>query len=60
MSENPGAVALPPAPSLISLLEAIGRHLGFDVATEVEASESAWVDVVWFDRRQMMAEPPKG
>jgi hypothetical protein len=41
----------PPAQSLIGLLEAMGRHLGFDVATEVEASESAWVDVVWFDRR---------
>lgn len=36
---------------LVDLVADIGRTLGFDVATEVEASESAWVDVVWFDRR---------
>jgi hypothetical protein len=29
----------------------LGKGLGFDVLTEVEASESAWVDVVWFDKR---------
>ncbi len=29
----------------------MGKHLGFEAAVEVEASESAWVDVVWFDRR---------
>lgn len=33
------------------MIAAIGGHLGFEVATEVEASESAWVDVVWFDPR---------
>lgn len=29
----------------------LGKSLGFDVLTEVEASESAWVDIVWFDKR---------
>ena len=29
----------------------MGRKLGFDVQLEIEASESAWVDVVWFDKR---------
>lgn len=36
---------------LVQLLVKLGEHLGFDVATEVQASEAAWVDVVWFDRR---------
>ena len=34
-----------------SLLLALGSKLGFQVFTEVEASEAAWVDVVWFDTR---------
>jgi len=33
------------------LLIALGKALDFEVLTEVEASESAWVDVVWFDKR---------
>ena len=37
--------------SLVGLIREIGTKLGFDVLTEVEASESAWVDVVWFDSR---------
>ena len=36
---------------LVELTAEMGRKLGFDVAIEVEASESAWVDVVWFDKR---------
>ncbi|MBI4587654.1 MAG: hypothetical protein HY725_02350 [Candidatus Rokubacteria bacterium] len=38
-------------PKLVDLVVAIGKKLGFDTATEVAASESAWVDVVWFDNR---------
>jgi len=36
---------------VIDWIVALGKHLGFQVAKEVEASESAWVDVVWFDPR---------
>lgn len=36
---------------LISLVAEIGKHLGFETSLEVQAAESAWVDVVWFDRR---------
>lgn len=36
---------------LIELICRIGLALGFEVAKEVEASEAAWVDVVWFDSR---------
>lgn len=36
---------------LIALIERIGEHLGFESALEVQASDSAWVDVVWFDER---------
>jgi hypothetical protein len=36
---------------LIDLICDIGRSLDFEVATEVEASASAWVDIVWFDPR---------
>jgi hypothetical protein len=42
-------------PTLIERLVQIGSSLGFDVVTEVEASESAWVDVVWFDKRLPLA-----
>jgi hypothetical protein len=38
-------------PKLVGVIEALGRALDFDVAREVEASTSAWVDVVWFDKR---------
>lgn len=37
--------------TVIDLLVSLGKALGFDVLAEVEASESAWVDVVWFDKR---------
>jgi hypothetical protein len=37
--------------AIVQLLIALGRTLDFEVLTEVEASESAWVDVVWFDKR---------
>jgi hypothetical protein len=36
---------------LTELLKKLGELLDFDVRTEVEASESAWVDIVWFDKR---------
>jgi len=36
---------------LAKLLIRMGRRMGFEVKGEVEASESAWVDVVWFDHR---------
>jgi hypothetical protein len=43
---------------MIALLVAIGEKLGFYVVTEVEASEAAWGDVVWFDTRFSNASPP--
>jgi hypothetical protein len=42
---------------MIALLVAIGEKLGFDVLTEIEASEAAWVDVVWFDKRFANSTP---
>ena len=36
---------------MVKLLTTLGKKLGFDVFTEVEASEAAWVDVVWCDVR---------
>lgn len=36
---------------LKDLLVRLGGQFGFDVRKEVEASESAWVDLVWFDRK---------
>jgi len=33
------------------ILTDLGTKLGFNVGTEVQASDSAWVDVVWFDNR---------
>lgn len=38
-------------PDLAKLLIRLGRAMNFEVKGEVEASESAWVDVVWFDSR---------
>lgn len=39
-------------PAVTQLLIDVGKSLEFDVLTEVEASEgSAYVDVVWFDKR---------
>ena len=43
---------------MIALLIAIGEKLGFDAMTEIEASEAAWVDVVWFDKRFTNSRPP--
>ena len=37
--------------SLMSPVLALGKELGFEVGSEIEASESQWVDVVWFDNR---------
>lgn len=37
--------------SLCQLLLEVGNTLGFDVRTEVQASDSAYVDLVWFDKR---------
>lgn len=37
--------------SVTDILVELGMKLGFRVGTEVQASESAWVDVVWFDDR---------
>ncbi len=36
---------------MTNILIELGRHLGFEVGSEIEAGESAWVDVVWFDKR---------
>ena len=33
------------------ILIELGRKLEFRVGTEIQASDSAWVDVVWFDSR---------
>jgi len=33
------------------ILVELGKKLGFQVGTEIQASDSAWVDVVWFDGR---------
>ncbi len=38
-------------PALVQRLIELGKLLEFDVRAEVEASESAYVDVVWFDKR---------
>jgi len=37
--------------TVVDVLVETGAALGFEVRTEVEASESAWIDVVWFDPR---------
>jgi len=37
--------------SVTNLLVELGKRLGFHVGTEIQASDSAWVDVVWFDDR---------
>lgn len=36
---------------LHQLLVSLGQKLNFDAREEVGASESAWVDIVWFDKR---------
>jgi len=42
---------MPSENTLIKLLMQMGADLHFEVRREVEASESAWVDIVWFDKR---------
>lgn len=42
---------MPSKSPLVNLIVDLGKQLGYEVVTEVEASESAWVDVVWFDKR---------
>ena len=37
--------------TVLKVLVDLGRLLGFYVGTEIQASDSAWVDVVWFDNR---------
>ena len=37
--------------SVTNILVELGKKLGFRVGTEIQASDSAWVDVVWFDDR---------
>jgi hypothetical protein len=46
---------MPAKSALIDLIVELGKKLNFDVVTEVEASESAWVDIVWFDKRLPVA-----
>jgi hypothetical protein len=43
---------------MVSVLLDLGNKLGFDALREVEASEAAWIDVVWFDRKFSKACPP--
>lgn len=45
------------ASRMAALLIELGKKLGFDVFTEVEASEAAWIDVVWCDPRFSKAVP---
>jgi hypothetical protein len=44
---------------MIAVITALGKHLGFQVFAEVEASEAAWVDVVWFDKTFSKAVPDR-
>jgi hypothetical protein len=37
--------------SATNILVELGKRLGFHVGTEIQASDSVWVDVVWFDDR---------
>ena len=37
--------------NVTKILVELGTKLGFRVGTEVQASDSAWVDVVWFDAK---------
>jgi hypothetical protein len=54
--QSPHEVSQTPTKSaLLDLIVGLGKKLNFDVVTEVEASESAWVDIVWFDKRLPVA-----
>lgn len=39
---------------LVNFLREVGFALGFEVRKEVQASESAWVDLVWFDKKLLI------
>ena len=45
--------------SLHEFLSRVGNELGFDVKREVEASESAFVDLVWFDQKLPLPKTKK-
>ena len=47
-----------PEPTIKQRLMILDDVSTFDVKAEVEASESAWVDVVWFDKRLPIPEKP--
>lgn len=47
------------ASRMVAVLVALGHKLGFDVFTEVQASEAAWIDVVWCDSRFAKAAPDR-
>ncbi len=44
---------------LVDVIYQFGLRMGFDVKREVQASESAWVDVVWFDKRLGLTSFPQ-
>jgi hypothetical protein len=46
-----GALPSQQATPLVDVIFELGSRMGFDVKREVQASESAWVDLVWFDKR---------
>lgn len=54
----PAKPAVTGASFMVATLTALGKHLGFHVFSEVEASEAAWVDVVWCDPKFSLAVPP--
>ena len=43
--------------SLMEVICKLGKKLGFEVEREVPASTSAWVDLVWFDKRFRFPKP---
>lgn len=45
---------------LHQLIIGLGQGLDFDARVEVGASESAWVDIVWFDKRLPVPVGPIG
>ena len=56
-SPGPAKPKLSGASRMVAILVELGRKLGFEVLTEVEASEAAWIDVVWLDKRFANAMP---
>ncbi|MEM3840439.1 MAG: hypothetical protein QW090_04760 [Candidatus Bathyarchaeia archaeon] len=43
--------------SLKEIICELGERLGFEVEREVPASSSAWVDIVWYDKRFRFPKP---